>query len=411
VNYFTVLTHIGAAKIAAATANKTLVELTHIAIGDGSGTTPLPEASQTQLVNEVFGTAVNELKIDEQNNSHVIVRSILPSNEGNFWIREVGVYDKDGDLIAVGNYPETYKPMLSDGVAKEVDLQVIFEVTNSDVVNLMIDPSIVMASQEYVNEKLIEKLNTKDHLNFITANCLLDGEITSTQNDLTNTLDILGDGSCVACYPLDNNTNDLSGNNHATATNVVYENTKYGQGVLCSGTSNKIDTGLLESDYPEITFSMHMKNGSSWFLGARENNDVNGTSLHIYDADGFIRLTGLSDGIGWNLSYIDTDVPYETDRFYHIVVSISMTEIKIYIDGMLKATWSGSTRIYSGGNWHFCSAGINNQSFSGTIDHVRIFNKILTLSEIQLLTYETFFIGCFFEQCRSSLFQWKIKRL
>lgn len=155
--YFTVLTNIGAQKIAAANAANSTINLSEIAVGDGNGVVPVPDISQEALVNEKFRAPLSELTQDEVNKNHFIARSLVPADNGNFWIREIGVYDVDGDLIAVGNYPETYKSILTDGAAKEVDLIVVFEVANADVVKLEIDPSIVMASQDFVNQKVATK--------------------------------------------------------------------------------------------------------------------------------------------------------------------------------------------------------------------------------------------------------------
>lgn len=156
-DYFTVLTNIGAQKIAAATAANTTIALTEIAIGDGNGAVPVPNITQTALVHEVFRTELSELKVDAVNTNQIIARAVIPASEGNFWVREVGIFDADGDLIAVGNYPETYKSILTQGAAKEIDLMVVLEVANTEVVQLVIDPSIVMASQEYVNGKVANK--------------------------------------------------------------------------------------------------------------------------------------------------------------------------------------------------------------------------------------------------------------
>lgn len=156
-DYFTLLTNLGAQKIAAAMAANTTIDLTEIAIGDGNGAVPVPNITQTALVHEVFRTELSELKVDAVNTNQIIARAVIPASEGNFWVREVGIFDADGDLIAVGNYPETYKSILTQGAAKEIDLMVVFEVANTEVVQLVIDPSIVMASQEYVNGKVANK--------------------------------------------------------------------------------------------------------------------------------------------------------------------------------------------------------------------------------------------------------------
>lgn len=117
----------------------------------------MPDASKTALANEKFRAPLNDLRVDEKNSSWFIAEGYIPSNQGNFWVREVGVFDTDGDLIAIGNYPETFKPIITAGVAKDLYIKVIFEVSSSDTVTLQVDPSIVMASQEYVNSRLIKK--------------------------------------------------------------------------------------------------------------------------------------------------------------------------------------------------------------------------------------------------------------
>lgn len=160
--YFTLLTQLGAEKIAAATAANTTVNLTHIAVGDGNGIVPIPNASKTALVNEVFRTNLNDLTVDANNVNWITTEAYISSNDGNFWIREVGIFDIDGDLIAIGNYPETFKPVMADGVAKDLYIKVIIEVSSSDAITLQIDPSIVLATQDFVSEKVATKRNISD---------------------------------------------------------------------------------------------------------------------------------------------------------------------------------------------------------------------------------------------------------
>jgi phage-related tail fiber protein len=162
--YFTLLTKIGAEKIAAATAANTTVALAEIALGDGNGTVPMPDASKTALVNEVYRAPLNDLRVDENNANWLVAEGYVPSDEGNFWVREVGIFDSDGDLIIIGNYSETFKPVTADGVAKDLYMKVITEVSSADAVTLQVDPSVVMASQDYVNERLKDKAEkTHEH--------------------------------------------------------------------------------------------------------------------------------------------------------------------------------------------------------------------------------------------------------
>lgn len=176
--YFTLLTQLGAAKIAAATAANTTVNLTHIAVGDGNGVVPMPDASKTALVNEVFRTNLNDLKVDTNNDNWVVTEGYISSNDGNFWIREVGIFDIDGDLIAIGNYPETFKPVMADGVAKDLYIKVIIEVSSSDAVTLQIDPSVVLATREFVSIEASKKadLNGSNLQRFKVAPAVNDDE-------------------------------------------------------------------------------------------------------------------------------------------------------------------------------------------------------------------------------------------
>ena len=115
--YFAILTNQGAAKLANATALGTKLNLTQLAVGDGNGVLPTPDAAQTKLINQKRIAPLNMLSVDPNNSSQIIAEQIIPENEGGFWIREIGLYDDDGVLIAVANCPETYKPQLQEAVS------------------------------------------------------------------------------------------------------------------------------------------------------------------------------------------------------------------------------------------------------------------------------------------------------
>lgn len=110
--FYALLTHQGAAKLANATALGTQLKITHMAVGDGGGSLPTPEASQTRLIGERRRAALNSLSIDPINTSQLIAEQVIPEKEGGWWIREIGLFDSDGTLIALANCPETYKPQL-----------------------------------------------------------------------------------------------------------------------------------------------------------------------------------------------------------------------------------------------------------------------------------------------------------
>lgn len=153
--YYAIVTNLGAAKIANAAALGTKLNITQMAVGDGSGTLPTPNASQTKLVNEVRRAAINSLSVDEVNASQIIAEQIIPETDGGFWIREMGLFDADGTLIAVCNTPETYKPALQEGSGRTQTVRMILIVNSTDAITLKIDPSVVLATRKYVDDNIL----------------------------------------------------------------------------------------------------------------------------------------------------------------------------------------------------------------------------------------------------------------
>ncbi|HHJ3524053.1 phage tail protein [Escherichia coli] len=154
--FYTLLTDIGAAKLASAAALGVPLKITHMAVGDGGGTLPTPDAKQTALVNEKRRAALNMLYIDPQNSSQIIAEQVIPENEGGWWIREVGLYDESGALIAVGNCPESYKPQLAEGSGRTQTVRMVLITSSTDNITLKIDPAVVLATRKYVDDKTLE---------------------------------------------------------------------------------------------------------------------------------------------------------------------------------------------------------------------------------------------------------------
>ncbi len=154
--FYTLLTDIGAAKLASAAALGVPLKIIHMAVGDGGGTLPTPDAKQTALVNEKRRAALNMLYIDPQNSSQIIAEQVIPENEGGWWIREVGLFDESGALIAVGNCPESYKPQLAEGSGRTQTVRMVLITSSTDNITLKIDPSVVLATRKYVDDKVLE---------------------------------------------------------------------------------------------------------------------------------------------------------------------------------------------------------------------------------------------------------------
>ncbi|HIA0314081.1 phage tail protein [Escherichia coli] len=161
--FYTLLTDIGAAKLASAAALGVPLKITHMAVGDGGGVLPTPDSKQTALVNEKRRAALNMLYIDPQNSSQIIAEQVIPENEGGWWIREVGLYDESGALIAVGNCPESYKPQLAEGSGRTQTVRMVLITSSTDNITLKIDPAVVLATRKYVDDKISEHEQSRRH--------------------------------------------------------------------------------------------------------------------------------------------------------------------------------------------------------------------------------------------------------
>ncbi|EGG2076480.1 phage tail protein [Escherichia coli] len=160
----TVITDTGAKKLAQAAApDGKPVRLTHMAVGDGGGTLPTPDSKQTRLVHEVWRHTVNRVFLDATHQNRIIAELVIPPETGGFWIREIGVFDEHGDLIAVGNTAESYKPTVAEGSGRAQTFRTILTVSSTATVALTVDNTMVMATVDYVDDKLKEHEQSRRH--------------------------------------------------------------------------------------------------------------------------------------------------------------------------------------------------------------------------------------------------------
>ncbi|WP_442958942.1 phage tail-collar fiber domain-containing protein [Providencia sp. PROV129] len=166
--YYSILTNIGENLVAKATALGTKLDLTTMAVGDGNGKLPAPDPAQTKLINEKRRAAVNSLEIDKNNPNIIIAEHIIPETEGGWYVREIGLFDSEGNLIAVGNCPETYKPKMVEGSGRTQIIRMMIVVKSTECIELKTDPSVVLATRDYLdtqigknNEEIQEELKSK----------------------------------------------------------------------------------------------------------------------------------------------------------------------------------------------------------------------------------------------------------
>lgn len=181
--YYAILTAVGEAKLANATALGTPLQISRMAVGDGNGNLPTPNRSQTGLVNERYRADLNSLTTDPLNSSQIIAELVIPETEGGYWLREMGLYDAAGALIAVSNCPPSYKPQLAEGSGRTQVLRMVLIVSSTAAVQLKIDPSVVLATRAYADAIMVAHLAAADpHPQYTTeaeVNALIAAEMNS----------------------------------------------------------------------------------------------------------------------------------------------------------------------------------------------------------------------------------------
>ncbi|MEV3833580.1 phage tail protein [Aeromonas allosaccharophila] len=161
--YFAIPTNAGQAKISNALALGIPLKITHMAVGDGNGQPVTPDPAQTKLVREQRRAPLNTLFQDPLNPAQLVAEQIIPENVGGWWIREVGLYDETGTMIAIANSPDTYKPQLSEGSGRTQTIRMVLIVSDTSAVELKIDPSVVLATRKYVDDVMKAHKESRDH--------------------------------------------------------------------------------------------------------------------------------------------------------------------------------------------------------------------------------------------------------
>jgi len=173
--FYAILTNVGAAKQANADALGVAWKITRMGVGDANGSDPTPNASQTSLINEWRRAPLNQLKVDDKNSAIIIAEQVIPADVGGKWIREIALYDADGDMVAVANCAPTYKPLLSQGSGRTQVVRMNLVVSSASNVQLKIDPAVVLATREWVTEELAKQDFKHSVLAATTANIALNG--------------------------------------------------------------------------------------------------------------------------------------------------------------------------------------------------------------------------------------------
>lgn len=160
--YKGILTNNGKALIAGATVSNK-INYSHIAVGDGNGSVPVPSETRTALINEKARIALNVVEINPNNTNQIVCEAIIPSNVGGFYIRELGLY-AGNTMVVNSSYPPTYKPLADEGGAREINIKLVINIQNAEVIALYLDDSLIYATREWVNKNYIRRNEIVDNL-------------------------------------------------------------------------------------------------------------------------------------------------------------------------------------------------------------------------------------------------------
>ena len=331
--YFTLLTTVGEATLATSTAQGSPLRLTHMAVGDGNGNLTTPDTGQTRLVNERHRAPLNTLSVDPNNPNQIIAEQVLPEDVGGWWIREIGLYDEHDRLIAVGNCPPTYKPQLTEGSGRTQIIRMVLIVSHTENVALKIDPAIVLATRQYVDDNLSRHEQSRNHPDAtLTAKGLtqLSNATNSTSETLAATAKAVktaydaatrsASTSQAGRVQLNDSTNSTSTTQAATpnAVKLAYDRASEALpvGTPCPWPSLNIPSGWVKcagqsfstSSYPDLARAY--PNGrlpdlrGEFIRGYDDGRGVDsGRSLLTAQGDAIRNITGTVTGISETFSY------------------------------------------------------------------------------------------------------------
>jgi hypothetical protein len=161
--YRALLTDQGKALLANAAATGQKLEITQMAVGDGGGSATLPSENQTKLVNEKRRAALNSLQVNANSSNQVIAEQVIPEDTGGWWIRELGLYDKNGVLVAVANTPDTYKPLLAEGAGRTQVVRMVLLIKGDASAVIVADKTAVLVSRDTLDAAIAEHARSRNH--------------------------------------------------------------------------------------------------------------------------------------------------------------------------------------------------------------------------------------------------------
>ncbi|TBM39805.1 phage tail protein [Vibrio cholerae] len=394
--YYTILTEVGKTKVANAAALGRQIKLKQLAVGDGNGSEYDPVEKQESLKRETYRTPISHLGTDAQNKNWVIAEGMIPVDVGGWFVREVGLFDEDGDLFAVGKYPETYKPTLSEGTGRDLYIRFVMVVSNTESIDLKIDPTVAIATRKYVDEatkNLVDKEFLSEQIKDLATVAYVDEAMKSVSSVVVEAtsqaeedaafaagalavirLDLLAPRSSLF-VDFDNPSifEDLSEFSHELVSTGSPSTIVDSASPMLGRVGDFTNGGYLTSaDHPSFRLS-----GKSWGIEAYVKLKTTNVSNFIVSKGqpGALNeswyLALLWDGTKLNMAFVGknnkpifhVEYPFghDTEKYHHISVNCDGSTVKVYLDGELN-TYSVVPSIHDGigdlniGRWNYGSA-------------------------------------------------------
>ena len=338
--YYTIITKQGAALLANATALGVPLKITQMAVGDGNGKIPKPDESQTKLVHEVRRAAINTLFVDKENPNQIIAEQVIPESDGGWFIHEIGLFDDKGNLIAVGNCPATYKPKLVEGSGRTQVIRMVIIVDNAQSIELKIDPAVVLATREYVDDLITATMTAHEkstnHPNattkskgFVQLNSAIDSNL---ENQAATPLAVK------KTYDLANGAVKRSGDNMTGPLNIkgqpVLTKRSYGIGVSHVLGDESIDE--TKNQYSGFLFSQEQSQGTTPF------DFCHVIRSYVLDSFSDIAIDTKSKRVKFRSVITDKQNPYFTGD-YNWSEFITSNNISNYIPVGIPQPWPKMT--------------------------------------------------------------------
>ncbi len=372
-NFYTILTSIGKSKLANSTVLGSKVNLKTLQVGDGNGTYHELSEDQTSLINKVWESDIGSISVDKVNSNWIVIQTTIPATDGGFYIREAGIFDEDGDLIAVSKVSETYKPVISEGSAKDVSIKIVLEVSNVENITMKIDPNVIVATKNDIEVIELEIQDINTNISDMEKRKANQSDLDITNANLTMKADETDNSRSTTSKTVTGAINELNTNKAPIANPTFSGTVKTANNTLDDGNGNANIKGNLSASGGLIVPSLFLGGATTLTNSAFGSFvELTGNSAYTIILPSPANKGGATISF-WNNSTVQLTIATAANAIYGS--GASGTSVAIPTDSSIVFISDGYNWIITGGTYLFNGkvvkalggAGYKIQSGSGTI--------------------------------------------